>query len=395
MAALAAVTLVWMQYRSTQAERKKAAETANLVPAPQLNCASSAAMAGYGKKMPPEKASAQPEHSKRKEKKAGISTAPAAKTKTPLKENTAVFTKTTTQKTVVPNPDRAVANSPVTKTAISECSLPGILPVSGIAGKNFSPKTFKALGKSKKVVPRLCYDFDRHPSAWLIDAYAGPSLAQRSLTSRLEDRPYLNQRLSTESQRLAMNGGIRASLMFNRNLLVRTGLHYNQITEVFEYIDPAYVKYHIVATVVNGMTKIDTVGVEYGEHYQKVYNRYTTLDIPLMVGVEMRRGRSGVSINAGASFNIWFRKSGAIIDPLSSKPARFDAEGALEDKVFRQGTGVSACASIQWYYHLGPHFRVFAEPSFRQILRPVSLKTHPVEHRYSIIGLKLGATRIF
>jgi hypothetical protein len=269
------------------------------------------------------------------------------------------------------------------------------LPVSGSAEKNFSPKTFKALGKSKKVVPRLCYDFDRNPSAWLIDAYAGPSLAQRSLTSRLEDRPYLNQRLSTESQQLAMNGGIRASLMFNRNLLVRTGLHYNQITEVFEYIDPAYVKYHIVATVVNGMTKIDTVGVEYGEHYQKVYNRYTTLDVPLMVGVEMRRGRSGVSINAGASFNIWFRKSGAIIDPASSKPARFDADGALEDKVFRQGTGVSACASIQWYYHLGPHLRVFAEPSFRQVLRPVSLKSHPVEHRYSIIGLKLGATRIF
>ncbi len=270
-----------------------------------------------------------------------------------------------------------------------------------LAQETYSPKKLKSFSRRKKPQPKFCYDFARHPSAWLVDAYIGPSLAQRTLTSRLEDQPYLNQRLATERRSVAMNAGVRASLMFNRNFLVRTGLHYDQMTEVFEFIDPTSVTY--ILKFNTGDPIPDTLGVQYGENYLKTYNRYAMLDIPLMVGVEMRHGRSGFSINAGISANVLFKKSGVIIDPVTHEPARF---GPLSDKnlgpklplsqeVFRANVGLSATASIQWYWHLTPYFRVFAEPSFRQLLRPVSVASHPVEHRYSILGLRLGATKIF
>jgi len=269
--------------------------------------------------------------------------------------------------------------------------------------KQFPPKSFKSQVHRKKLQPKLCYDFARHPSAWLLDVYAGPSLAQRSLTSRLEDEPYLNQRLATERRSVAMNAGIRASLMFNSNLLVRTGLHYDHVTEVFEYIDPTTVIYRLQFTPGNPIP--DTLGVEYGENYLKTYNRYGMLDLPLMIGVEMRRGRSGLSINAGFSANVLFHKRGVIVDPNTHEPARFGnfpddpksigPKTSLSPDVFRTNVGLSAMASIQWYWHLTPHFRLFAEPSFRQVLRPVSLGNHPVEQRYSILGLRLGATKIF
>lgn len=393
MIAMAAAGLIWMRYRPGQTNPSKASEVTS-VQTPQLECATSM----YAAKNKPA-AVAAPSLSKGKKPKAarsGFSPAASPKDVPAFSEVPVLSQETPAVQTSGATADIVEeATSPISQITHADLTLPPVAPASFALGKTLSPKTFKAIGRSKKVVPRLCYDFDRHPSAWLIDVYAGPSFAQSSLTSRLEDRPYLNQRLATENPLVAMNVGLRASLMFNRNLLVRTGLHYNRITEEFEYIDPTYVKYHIVATVVNGMTKIDTVGVEYGEHYQKVYNRYSSLDVPLMAGVEMRRGRSGVSINAGASVNIWFKKSGTIIDPATGKPARFDNDGALAGKVFRNSMGLSACASIQWYYHLGPHLRVFAEPSFRQILRPVSLKNHPVEHRYTILGIKLGATKIF
>ncbi|MBC7775190.1 MAG: hypothetical protein H7246_07105 [Phycisphaerae bacterium] len=266
-----------------------------------------------------------------------------------------------------------------------------------------APKSFKSRSRVKKAQPKLCYDFARHPSAWLVDVYGGPSLAQRSLTSRLDDEPYLNQRLATERRSVAMNAGIRASLMFNSNFLVRTGLHYDQVTEVFEHIDPTTVIYTLKFTPGNPIP--DTLGVEYGENYLKTYNRYGMLDVPLMVGVEMRQGRSGFSINAGVSANVLFQKRGAIIDPITHEPARFGpisddpkATGpktSLSQDVFRTNVGLSATASIQWYWHLSPHFRLFVEPSFRQVLRPVTLSSHPVEQRYSILGLRLGATKIF
>lgn len=261
-------------------------------------------------------------------------------------------------------------------------------------GQVFAPKSFQQHARHKKVQPKLCYDFTRHPSAWLIDVYAGPSLAQRTLTSRQDDEPYLKQRLGTEQRDLAFNAGLRASLLFNRNFLIRTGLHYDHVTEVFEFIDPTSVVTSINQVFVNGQfIGVDTV-VTYGESYQKTYNRYGLLDIPLMLGVEMRQGRSGFSVNAGISANVLFQKSGSMIDPGTREPARFGSDGTLSQDVFRTRLGLSAGASIQWYWHLTSHFRVFAEPSFRQVLRPVSVSSHPVEQRYSILGIRFGATKI-
>lgn len=310
-------------------------------------------------------------------------------------------------------PNAAAPVNPLQEQKINSVSIPELLldadgmePVVSYADKKDGTlplKSFKPLSRRKKAKPKFCYDFTRHPSAWLIDAYAGPSLAQRSLTSRLDDEPYLNQRLATERRSIAMNGGLRASLMFNGNFLVRTGLHYDHVTEVFEYIDPTTVIYRLKFTPGNPIP--DTLGVEYGENYLKTYNRYGMLDLPVMVGVEMRHGRSGFSINAGVTANILFQKSGVIIDPNIHEPVRFGAipddpkaagpKVSVSEDVFRTNVGLSAVASIQWYWHLSSHFRLFAEPSFRQLLRPVTVGSHPVEQRYSILGLRLGATRIF
>ncbi len=278
-------------------------------------------------------------------------------------------------------------------------------PIASIiqSNKTAAPKEFKPPSRRKKAQPKLCYDFARHPSAWLLDVYAGPSLAQRTMTSSQDDQPYLKQRLATERRSVAMNAGVRASLMFNRNFLVRTGLHYDQVTEVFEYIDPTSVTY--ILKFNTGDPIPDTLGVQYGENYLKTYNRYTTLDVPILVGMEMRRGRSGFSINAGISANVLFQKRGVIIDPNTHEPARFGPtpdkpknigpKTSLSEPVFRANLGLSATASVQWYWHVAPKFRVFVEPSFRRILRPVSVGGHPVEHRYGIIGLRLGATKFF
>lgn len=274
--------------------------------------------------------------------------------------------------------------------------IPAINSVTSIAAAEQVPefKTFKPLTQRKKIQPLLCYDFAKHPSAWLVDVYAGPSLAQRNLTSRSDNEPYLQERLATEKRSVAMNAGVRVSLMFNRNFLLRSGLNLDHITEEFEFIDPTSVVTTINQKYVNGQfVGVDTV-VTYGENYLKTYNRYALLDVPLLFGVEMRSGRTGFNVNAGISANILFVKRGAVIDPSTHDPGRIGPGGTLSQSVFRTNLGVSAGASVQWYWHMTPHFRLFVEPSFRQVLRPVTLSSHPVEQRYSILGLRLGATKI-
>jgi len=258
------------------------------------------------------------------------------------------------------------------------------------------PEALKSRAAKAKKPLRNCYDFSKQPKAWLLEAYFGPSLAQRELVAAPENTPYLNKRLGSENRDLAFNAGVRASLMLKGNFLLRTGLHYDQITEVFKYYDPNKLILDIheeYDPVTNQLINRDTVR-RYGELYQKTYNRSGMLDIPAMVGFELRKGRSGFNINAGMSVNLYFWKRGAIISPFTDKPAWYTSgkKNALE--VFRTNTGISATASVQWFYYMKPRFRVFVEPYFKKVMRPVTVQSHPVEQRYGIAGLRFGLTKI-
>lgn len=245
---------------------------------------------------------------------------------------------------------------------------------------------------------RNCYDFAEHPNVFLLDAYIGPSLTRKEMRTGPDNQPYLAQRRNTETRDWSFSAGLRGSLLFDRHFLLRSGLHYDQITEVFEFIDPNSVEVTIRQTtqIINGqpVTVIDTLGVEYGEQYLKSFNRFGMLDVPLEAGVELRNGRTGVSLNGGIALNVLFWKRGAILSPVDGQPAYFTPGSGTVD-VFRAKAGLSAIGSVQWFCHLRPRLRVFAEPYVRMVLRPVNIPGHPVEQRYGMLGLNVGVTRIF
>lgn len=250
---------------------------------------------------------------------------------------------------------------------------------------------------SKRKAAKKCYDFHANRQAWLLDAYAGPSFVHKTLnTGNPEFRDYVEDRLNTEHREVAFNGGLRASYLFAENFMVRTGLHYDQFTEKFEYIDPNYIKYtvEIKQDLVNGqwVTVTDTVKIEYGANYVKTYNRFALLDIPLQAALELRSGPTGISLNLGGSVNVLFRKRGSMLD-LNGQPVSFTPDKQKFD-VFQPRIGFSLMGSIQWYYHLNPKTRFFAEPYYRHILQPVTKPGYPVKQSYGIAGVRLGVTKI-
>lgn len=250
---------------------------------------------------------------------------------------------------------------------------------------------------NKKKTTKKCYDFHTNRQAWLIDAYAGPSMVRKSLESgNPEYKDYIADRLQTEQREIAFNAGVRASYLFAENFVIRTGLHYDQFTEKFEYIDPNYIKYtvEIKQELVNGQwtTVMDTIKVEYGANYVKTYNRFGLLDIPLQAALELRNGPTGISLNLGGSVNILFWKRGNILD-LSGKPTEFTPDKHQFD-VFQPRVGLSLLGSIQWYYHVGPKTRLFAEPYYRHVLEPVTRPGYPVKQSYGIGGIRFGLTKI-
>jgi hypothetical protein len=255
----------------------------------------------------------------------------------------------------------------------------------------------KKIVHNKKQTPS-CYDFSEHPNVLLVDGYFGPSLTRKEKRTGPDNQPYLAQRRNTETKDWSFSAGLRASLLLDRHFLLRSGVHYDQITEEFEYVDPDFVEVIIRQTtqIINGqpVTVIDTLGVNYGEKYLKTFNRFGLLDIPLQAGVELRNGRTGVSLNGGIALNVLFWKRGAILSPIDGQPAYFTPGSGTVD-VFRAKAGLSAMGSVQWFCHLRPRLRIFAEPYVRMVLRPVNVPNHPVEQRYGMLGLNVGVTRIF
>jgi len=258
------------------------------------------------------------------------------------------------------------------------------------------PKKSKVFIRKKKD-PKYCYDFAQNPNVWMFDAYAGPSFSKRKTIAKNADfSDYAQLRNATEQPDWSFNAGLRGSLLLNRHFLIRSGAHYEQRTEIFEYFDPSYVKY--IVEIINKPGEppiIDTVGVDYGENYVKTFNRFGMLDVPLEVGGEMRSGRFGLSLNAGLSLNVLFWKRGKILSP-DGQPATFTrgADDPVVVEVYRPRTGLSASASAQLFFHIKPRFRVFAEPYYRRVLKPVTLDAHPVEQQFSNWGIKIGATKI-
>lgn len=250
--------------------------------------------------------------------------------------------------------------------------------------------------KHKKNDPKACYDFSRHPTVWLMDVYGGPSFAFKELsTSDPEYKDYVQQRLDTERPSWAFNAGVRATLLFDRHFMLRSGLHYEQITEIFEFakLNTVVVDLQRTWNAMSGMWVEETLKVRNGTAYFKAYDRFGMLDIPLMAGMELRKGRTGFNINAGVSFNVLFWKRGAIMNtqgvPRYFTPGYIDAID-----VYRSRTSLSPTASIQWFYHLQPRLRVFAEPYYRQIVQPVTVQGYPVWQQYGVGGIRLGLTKI-
>ncbi|MBX2890887.1 MAG: hypothetical protein KF734_08180 [Saprospiraceae bacterium] len=251
----------------------------------------------------------------------------------------------------------------------------------------------------KKQTPKHCYDFAKNPNVWMLDAYMGPSFSSfKSETNDPSSEPYRQRREATEQSDWAFNAGLRGSLLLGRHFLLRSGVHYEQMTDVFEHFDPNYVKYivEITQVIVDNKPVIiaDTIDIQYGESYVKTYNRYGLLDIPFEIGGEIRSGRFGLSLQAGASLNVFFWKRGTFLSD-NEQPTPFTPGAKGGQEIYRPRVGLSAGASAQTFFHLRPRLRVFAEPYFRQILHPLTLENQSVQQRRSNWGVKIGVTKIF
>ena len=242
--------------------------------------------------------------------------------------------------------------------------------------------------------PKGCYSFagGRIKYDYYVDAFVAPEYVIRKLSAKTaEDENYRQRRDETEATLYGLSGGIRLSVVTRRGLALRTGIVYNRILERFSLEKEGDTR---IVQVVQAGTMDTITTIETGTTFIRSFNRYHSLDIPLLLGYEVDAGNFNFNINAGAYFNIYARQKGKILSQ-SDEPEFITSNNPQRINAFEKDLGISIYGSIGLNYQIRPGLQLLIEPNLRYQLKPISLESYPLEQQYINVGLLLGVRRQF
>jgi len=244
-----------------------------------------------------------------------------------------------------------------------------------------------------------CVDFGRKKdnSNISVDFIFAPEYPVKSLTtddSELSD--FVVGRDKSESVEVAFHAGIRISNRFNNGLAIRSGLYYGQIQETFDWSEVSGTQTTITTDIdstfnSNGDLEVtyDTTTTTIPEIRRvRAYNKYRSVDIPLILGYEISRRRLVVSFNAGILLNLSFQQRGRILSHTENQPRNI--HDPSQEQLFKTRLGLGLIASSGVAYRIANRVSVLAEPTVRYILDPVNTSENPVDQKYFFTGLTTG-----
>lgn len=220
-----------------------------------------------------------------------------------------------------------------------------------------------------------------------IEVYVGPDFTLRNFKDTSQSL-YLQKRKASTKVSSAYSAGIRYTRVFNNGMSIKAGLNYSQINEKFSFVQSNLIQTTYTIDPVTG----DTTGsyTITGTRTKTTYNKYRTLDIPLLVGYELGNGRLHININAGAMINVYSWQRGEVLDTTFQPVTITTGKSASSPYQFKNNVGVGLTGGVGFYYKLTDQLHLLAEPYFRYNLQPMSKSGLALQQKYNTIGLHLG-----
>lgn len=233
-----------------------------------------------------------------------------------------------------------------------------------------------------------------------VDAYVSHEYANRSLSSITGDnQSYIDMRNQTEHSLYSFSAGVRFGYNVGYRWNIHTGVNYSQINEKFDYIDPESNQTRLITIkdyiYQNGSIVDSTVTEELvtvpGTSKLKVYNRYRSLDIPVLARFTILANRNfSLSSMAGVFINMAASQKGMFLDNDGMNPVDFTSNVENNFEAFKTQLGVSLYANISLAYHILPNVDLLLEPNIRVQTESMTAGDYPVNQKYNTIGLSTG-----
>jgi hypothetical protein len=312
----------------------------------------------------------------------------------------------TTEKEIIDDND-AVTNEEITDTTI--LAVDSIVVDSLALEKEISEEFSDTLSKDDSLANKeglTPEDANETFKKWTFSVFGGPSLINKKIAGGSTDA-YLVKRNDEEANIVSMSYGLRMNYNFNEKINFSLGansltygedVNYSTIYSTSESIgsvskDSSYLEYTYTAVpdTINGgydttvtIAMIDTtfmvdttiININATDYAGK--NRFTYLQIPIMVGYKFTFNKLSVNVRLGGSYGVLLKNSGSYVDNNVSN---------IELPNLRK-TMINLVASATIGYQL-KKMNVFIEPKFR--LNSGSIITHPeIKQHYTSIGCNFG-----
>lgn len=229
-------------------------------------------------------------------------------------------------------------------------------------------------------------DLDAAGNKDYLEFYAGPDLARKHYSDTGQSM-YLQRRKESTQTLLSWSAGVRYTRVFNNGVSFRTGFNYSQINERFRYVNSNTVQMNYEIDPYSG----DTLAVTRvtGTRYKTTYNRFRSLDIPLLLGYEMGTGRLHVNLNAGLLVNIYNWQKGDVLD-TSYHPVSITTGKGNAQYMYKTNAGLGFTGGASVYYRLTDRYHLLAEPYFRYHFAPISNSALSLQEKFTTLGIRLG-----
>jgi len=207
-----------------------------------------------------------------------------------------------------------------------------------------------------------------------------PGFPMRSLEDSADNDAYLETRKATEKPTTTLSIDAVFGVEI-KDFEIKTGVSISQIHEVFDYIDQTSTR-TVIDTLFDPNTgEVIDISIvrEYGTRVKKTNNRYTFIDIPLIVGYRFRpRKDHSLWIRAGGYLNLLFAQRGSILS-ASDDLIDLKEEGST---IFKKTAGLQATASVGYEIDFSDKNSLGLQMSYRHPLSQLTLDSYPIRQQY-------------
>ncbi|NUQ26022.1 MAG: hypothetical protein HUU34_18895 [Saprospiraceae bacterium] len=236
-------------------------------------------------------------------------------------------------------------------------------------------------------------------TTFVVRPEAGMGLVFKTLQSHPGDSSdYRRARLDTEDALEYVSGTLLGGVQHSSGFYALAGLGYTRINERFytsgsrtEYdsIPDGIVEIYIDSSGDSIITRGSVPVTRYITYRKRTYNRYTLLDVPVLLGYQWRQDRWSLGVEGGVYVNLALQSGGDILSENGDIISLQDA-----DNVMRPRIGLSYYGSLRLGYTLGDKTQISLAPSMR-VLPSFTAADYRLIQKYTLIGFNVGLTRKF